>query len=344
MSISYQVRRFDERIVGAYTRLFPEREPSQIAEQLRWRYADNPAGCGHFSTAEDDGEIVGMIALIPTTLSLGSSEVSAVQAVDTVVDPQYRGKGLFTGMGLAAQQQFEMHGGSAIWGFPNQSAAKGWFGKMGWQHFGEVPLLIRPLRTGFFLRRINESLGKVNLPLMRGSSSPDPNDSLISRFDGRFDKLLANFSKSVGCGQVRSVDWLNWRLLRHPQTPYRCVGLTGPDGSIDAMVANVRVEKHRANILYIMEALCRDGGEEGLAGLLKRELARAYQAGAEVAFAWCPPNAVNRAAYRKAGFISLPERLRPITIYLGAKALAAGGAAAEDARAWYISYLDSDTV
>ena len=62
------------------------------------------------------------------------------------------------------------------------------------------------------------------------------------------------------------------------------------------------------------------------------------------ALAWCPKTAPNYRAYRKARFLPVPPKLRPIEINFGARALVpeAAAFAAPDAR-WYVSFLDSDT-
>ena len=78
--------------------------------------------------------------------------------------------------------------------------------------------------------------------------------------------------------------------------------------------------------------------------MLLAELALAARDGAEAALAWCPKHAPNHAAYRRAGFVSVPPRVRPVEINFGARALRpeSAAAAAADA-AWYVSFLDSDT-
>jgi hypothetical protein len=78
--------------------------------------------------------------------------------------------------------------------------------------------------------------------------------------------------------------------------------------------------------------------------MLLAELSGAARQGAEAALAWCPRAAPNYRAYRKAGFLPVPARLRPIEINFGARSLTpeSEAAAAPDAR-WYVSFLDSDT-
>ena len=113
---------------------------------------------------------------------------------------------------------------------------------------------------------------------------------------------------------------------------------------LEAFVALKLADKHGSHLAYVMEALSTPERTADLVELLKSELGRAAELGAEAALAWCPVGAPNYRAYRKAGFFPVPARIRPIEINFGARALtsASAAAAAPDA-GWYISFLDSDT-
>lgn len=91
-----------------------------------------------------------------------------------------------------------------------------------------------------------------------------------------------------------------------------------------------------------MDAVAEAGRAGVLSTVLRSELADAATRGAEAALAWCAPHAPSYPAYRKAGFLPFPPRLRPVEINLGARALDAEGATAF-ASPWTISLLDSDT-
>ncbi|HKP33644.1 MAG TPA: GNAT family N-acetyltransferase, partial [Sphingomicrobium sp.] len=164
-AISISLRSFDESVRKAYLRLFPG-DPDKSAALLAWRSHANPHGETKFAVATDDGEVVGMIALIPTRLRGPTGECLGYQAVDTAVDPAYREQGLFVKMGALAQDPSVL-GGDILWGFPNANAAPGWYGRLGWTNFGAVPLLMRPLRSGFLFGRLHPRLRSIDVPLIR---------------------------------------------------------------------------------------------------------------------------------------------------------------------------------
>ena len=108
-SVDISLRSYDEHIARAYRSLFPD-DPHKSSEMLEWRFRRNPHGAAKFAVAAADGEIVGMIALAPTCLVGSEATKSGYQAIDTVVHPSFRGRGLFVRMGEAAQDADELGG------------------------------------------------------------------------------------------------------------------------------------------------------------------------------------------------------------------------------------------
>ena len=338
-SAEISLRPFDSAVEEGYRRLFPG-EPDKAPDLLEWRFRDNPHGPAKFATATDGNALVGMVALVPTLL-VNTSGNSGYQAIDTAVHPSQRGKGLFVRMGDVAQTNL---GADVLWGFPNANAAPGWYGRLGWMNFGTVPLLMRPLRSGFLLGRIHPRFRVFDFSLVRGRKSDahvyDNGEELARDFDRLWRRVSPSFLLAVD----RSGPWMRWRLFEKPGADYRCVGIKDERGALAAFVSTKVVEKHGAQLCYVMEAIAADGHGKDLSRLLKSELSRAARGGAEAALAWCPHFTPNRPAYRRAGFVPMPNRLRPIEINFGAKALrATGNAAAAAGAKWYVSFLDSDT-
>jgi GNAT superfamily N-acetyltransferase len=340
-AISISLRSFDESVRKGYLRLFPG-DPDKSAALLNWRTRANPHGETKFAVATEGDKVVGMIALIPTRLRGPTGDCLGYQAVDTAVDPAYRGQGLFVKMGAMAQDP-SMLGGDVLWGFPNANAAPGWYGRLGWMNFGAVPLLMRPLRSGFLIGRLHPKLRSIDFPLIRNRKIEANRYSDGAQLAADFEPLWRQIAPGFGIAVDRSGAWLRWRLLDKPGAEYRCVGLKS-DGELGSFVATKVADKHGGRLCYVMEALSLPKRTRDLSRMLLAELALAARNGAEAALAWCPKHAPNYAAYRRAGFVPVPPRLRPIEINFGARALRpeSAAAAAADA-AWYVSFLDSDT-
>jgi len=338
-SIDISIRSYDEQILEAYGSLFPD-DPQKLPELLDWRFQANPHGRAKFAVAAAHGEIVGMIALVPTRLVGSKARMTGYQAIDTVVHPSFRGRGLFVRMGAAAQDS-EKLGGGLLWGFPNANAARGWYGHLGWTNLGGVPLLMRPLRSGFLLGKVHPKLRSIDFPLVgnRNGQAQVYADgrSFAKDFGPLWERVSAEFCIAVD----RNGEWMRWRLFDKPGENYRCVGVKSGAGDLECFVATKIAHKHGARICYVMEAIGIAERRADLTNLLAAELSRAARNGAEVALAWCPRTALNRVAYRKAGFVPVPPRFRPIEINFGAKSLSGQGATKTSD--WYLSFLDSDT-
>lgn len=333
-TIELTLRGFDDGVLRAYARLFPD-DPDKSPELLVWRFERNPHGAAKFAVASDGGEVVGLIAFVPTKLRLAAGHIMAYQAIDTVVDPAYRGRGLFVQLGALAQERDKL-GGDILWGFPNAKAAPGWYGRLGWTNFGAVPMLIKPLRTGFIFGRAHRSLRRIDFPLARKSREQFEQ---INEFGADYDALWTAAATEMGNTVDRSADWMRWRLIDKPSAQYRVVGLRGKAG-LGGLIATRLADKHGTRLCYCMDAFARPGHRADLVAMLRSEISRAASGGAEAALAWCAPHASSYAAYREAGFYPFPERLRPIEINFGARALNAGLTLEQP---WTVSLLDSDT-
>lgn len=345
MSIHCEIVEFGAEVEEAYGRLFTDAGQHKSWELLAWRYMHNPHGKGTFAVARDNGKIVGMIALVATRLRINGQVVSGIQAVDTIVAPEAQGKALFIRMGKAIYDQATLHEGQILWGFPNALAKRGWFGRLGWTRFGTVPFLVKPIRTGFFLSRIGEPLGKIDFPIGGLLGKKPAGFEIIERFGDDALPVCSHFNSINTCALDYSPAFLNWRLIDCPHTEYRVVGIRHPHGHLSAVVASIILDKHGTKIAYIMEAIAVPDGARSLRQLLAWELRNARRLGATLALGWNPNHSPTAKMMKGVGFIPLPDRFRPVEIHFGAKILDGHvPASALSGDLWYLSYINSDTV
>lgn len=295
-----------------------------------WAFSTNETP---FAVARHEGKIVGMSGYIQSRMRFGAVTGTAFQAIDSFVSESMRGKGVFTQLARAYDDHATRSGADLVWGFPNDNAAPAWFGKLGWHNHGQVPFLIKPLRAGMLGRKIGLPL---NFPL---TLARDQRLTSVAEIGEWGDSLWDSVGSRIGIGVVRDRAFLNHRLFAGPQAEeYRVVA--APDSSAPALLATREAEKHGGHIAYVMEAM----GGATLEPLLMSELGRLSDRGAEVALAWSFPWSPNYRTLRRAGFMPLPERLRPIRIWFGGTPKTALAARASQQGHWYLSYLDSDTV
>ncbi len=297
---------------------------------LNWAFSDNQVP---FAVARHDGKIVGMSSYIQSRMQFGEEQGVAFQAVDSFVSEAMRGKGVFIRLARAYEDYAKRSEADLVWGFPNDNAAPAWFGKLGWKRHGQVPFLIKPLRAGFFARKFKLP---IDFPLTRAR---DHNLEPIGEVGDWGNTLWENVASQIGVGVVRDRIFLNHRLFSSPQAwEYRVVAEA--DGASPALVATREAKKHGGHIAYVMEAL----GQKNLEPLLMSELGRLASNGAEIALVWAYPWSPNYGTLRKAGFLPLPERFRPIHIWFGGRSKTNRAECANELSQWYLSYLDSDTI
>tara|TARA_R110002049_G_scaffold241333_3_gene415193 strand:- start:9401 stop:10393 length:993 start_codon:yes stop_codon:yes gene_type:complete len=318
-----------DEVIAAYGEAELQRG-SNGSSTIEWTFRNNPAP---FAVARSNGKIVGISSYIQSSMKFANGVGTSLQAVDSFVMPQARRKGLFSKLAVAYRDHAERSDCDLVWGFPNENAAPVWFNRLGWTSFGQVPFLVKPLRAGYFLRKMGiERDFKI-------SRERDNSALCITSAGEWIDSVWERFSADIPVSRLRDREFISYRLFDSPDADsYRVAA--SPDATDGALVATRQMEKHGGRIAYIMEAY---GGRD-LRGLISSELGRLTDQGTELVLAWSYPWSPNYSTLRKCGFLPLPERLRPISIWAGALPISPKGAAAYTKSNWYLSYLDSDTV
>lgn len=328
-AIRISIEGLSEELLAAYAASGMDRGKDD-QKGLHWLFGENPSA---FAVARYNERIAGVSAYIKSQMKLGDSYGTGVQAVDSFVTPDMRGKGVFTQLAQAYDLYAEANGIDLVWGFPNEIAASAWFGKLGWHSHGQVPFLIKPLRSGIFFRKINLN---IDIPI---SFSRNQGIDAVEQVGDWGDVLWSNVENQIGCSTKRDRSFLSHRLIHSPHADRYSVvvdsSLTDP-----AVVSTREANKHGGRIAYLMEAL----GGESLLELLMSELGRLRDRGTEAVLGWSFPWSPNYRTLRKAGFIPFPERFRPINIWFGTRPKLPTANCANMKGNWYLSYLDSDTV
>jgi hypothetical protein len=343
-----------EADLALFKATFERNGSPRTIEHLRWQYLANPTGKIFVDLAipdDDAARAAAIYSVMPVKLRLSGDVVLGVQSLDTLTDAEFRGKGLFVKMAQSVFARCEKDGVACVYGFPNGNSAHGFFRRLGWARLDPVPFLVRPLRANFFLRRLGP-LGPLAaklpaLPLMPVRRPALPRSQEIrpvTQFDAAFDELWNRFAQGIGAAVHRDSKYLDWRLKKKPGQHYRVLGLYENQRLLAFCAFDVE-DKHGGRVGYILEAIHEPGRNTEATRLIGEAIAEMDEDGAEVVLAWCLPHSPNYSAIRKAGFISLPERLRPIELHVGVRPLAAPPTANLGNRTnWYLSYLDSDTV
>lgn len=94
-----------------------------------WKYLQNPLASADAEVivAMDNGRIVGARPFWFAEIWLGNKRVKTAQHCDTMVHPDYQGKGIFNRMGRFAIQHLKDNGYALSYGFPAPISRPGFF-------------------------------------------------------------------------------------------------------------------------------------------------------------------------------------------------------------------------
>lgn len=348
VDLEFRPMKSEEAELAAFAACFERNGTVRRIDALRWQYADNPTNEILVDLAVSDERIGAIYAVQPARVRVDGRQRLAAQSVDTLVDADFRGRGLFTKMADAVYGRVRAQGGAFVYGFPNANSAPGFFKKLGWVSLDPVPFLVRPLRTAFLASKLpvgawSRRLPDLRLPILGPKPAASQEIRPVTRFGPAIDALWERFSADVNVAVERSAEYLRWRLSK-PGERYECLGVF-EGAELIAFCAYTTVDKHGGRIGYVIELLYDPGCHQVGAALLATCLSRMASDGADAVLAWSFGHSPNAKAYSKVGFVPLPEKLRPIELHLGVRPLDESLAdVLRDRRSWYISYCDSDTV
>ncbi len=331
-------------------RVFADHGGKRSLRSFEWQYLRNPAGALYVDLAEDEttGALASVYASLPQLLRVGGRVGLALQSLDTLTAEAYRGRGLFPKLAKSLYSRAAADGASLVFGFPNGNSAPGFFSRLEWTSLDPVPFLVRPMRTSYIARRLplgplSAKVPDVALPAPAPSLDAGEDIRVLRAFDSEVDDLWWSVAGVDTVAVERNAAYLNWRFVDKPDEHYLIHGLYD-GGGLQGVVVSCTKEKHGGRVAYILELLYRPGRADVGRALLRTALRCAALARADLALAWCFDHSPTRAAFRSTGFFTLPERLRPIELHVGAHAFRPTELPVGNRRSWYLSYADSDTV
>lgn len=201
-------------------------------EKWHWKYIENPFFSGHDLPAwvctSEDAKTAGHLGAIPAVLKAGEQKINAAWAVDFIILPEYRRKGLGMALVKEANQHFD-----AFLAIGGTDMSSNLFTKMGWILLGYVPYYIKVLDLkALFKYKIKNLLIRIILLmavspyikicnyLKRPVEHRDIKIRVIDSFDEGaelFWKEIEHFYKII---IPRDKAYLNWKYDAQPGMHY----------------------------------------------------------------------------------------------------------------------------
>ena len=191
------------------------RLPCRNLAWWRWEFAANPAGAQIMLALDPETDtVIAQYAALSVRFSVEGRDEILTQPVDSMVDPLWRGTGVFLAV---AKRYFEVFGNArhclASYGFPNTRARE-----LGRRQLEYVPTFapITTLHANLFAGGGCRPLGAAGRTLDRTE---------VSRFGPEVDALWAEVRDAYPFAIARDAAYLNWRFADAP-VPHRLFLLT----------------------------------------------------------------------------------------------------------------------
>jgi len=195
-------------------------------ERIQKVYDENPAGPAMVVVAEatEAQRIIGSYTLFPFRLLLEGEPTLVVQRGDLIVDPEYRGGGVFRAMRDYAEGMAIQKGMPFLFGMPNPAALVR-HRKMGCVEVGDMRTVFLPLDVSAVLRRRLRHLpfastlapigGTIGALAWHESSYRDTGEyecRVVANFDSTYDEFWGGNAPVREIMIVRDGAYLRWRL------------------------------------------------------------------------------------------------------------------------------------
>lgn len=329
--------------------LFDSNNSERTIEHLKWQYIDSYNNSNRFVLAgvSDSEKLTGVYAIFQNRFICDGKEVVGSQSLDTLIAPEARGQGLFNKFAaevykVAAEKEVDF-----VYGFPNGNSAHGFFNRLDWKNLDPLPFLILPISSRYIFSKV-PVVNKISkfIPNFKYVKKLKSNNNFIFKsnidIDADYDELWSEVSNKIKVGINRDSKYVNWRLAR-PTEEYKNIAVYDRDNKLIGICFYALKEKHGGSIGYIMDLIYLN--EEVGAALLNQATQDLKINNCDAVLAWNFDHSFNHAAYKKNGFLNLPEKLRPIELHFGVRAFNPDLFSVLEAReSWYLSYFDSDTV
>ncbi len=355
-TVSYELIQIDatDLELEKYRLCFEKNGTDRSIDNLKWLHQQNLANTNliYYAVTDQGGEIAGIYTVLPNLLRLQNKVVPCLQSIDTLTDINHRGKGLFIKLAKqlyskAIENKFEL-----VYGFPNANSAPGFFKKLNWKSFDQVPYLIKPFRLSYFIKKLlkkkkDTNIAESNKPVTGLDKLGSINGMQlkpIDKFNQEYDVLWEKAAQTMGVAIERDSKYMNWRYVDKPDEVYYRYGIYSNENLLQGIVVFALKNKHDGVIGYLMELIYDPANPSIGKSLLKIVSNVLRKNKADLILAWCLPASYNFNAYKGAGYFILPDKIKPQDLYFGVRSFQSNGAIIEDLKNWYISYADSDTV
>ena len=219
-----KISKLQQHEIPQYRDLFQRVFNKPMSQELfTWKYINNPHQVDHDNylifIAKDGDKIIGARSLFPTIVYHGGQPFGAAQGGDTMVDQDYRGRGIFTSILNHSLTELRERGLNTLFNFPNQNSLPGNI-QQGAKKHRDIISAVKILDWSTLVKR---GRGSTRLPAPELPKTMDLetikglNLSITTEIDNSVDELVNDtFVNTDYVVQDRSWTFLNWRNAQYP--------------------------------------------------------------------------------------------------------------------------------
>jgi len=300
---------------------------SEVADSsyYDWLYRNNPQGKPVIILATDEKNnhaIIGIEPIIPMKLIVDESVIMSFLSCNSAVNPDYRGKGIFSNLVSSMIDEAIKERFSSIYGVPNKNSYD-IFKRQGFTEITRLPLLVRPLNLSHYFDSPLRSLLQPFDSIWKISSNNNTEIQLLrDEYSEDFDVLTVKASKRIQVIQKRDKVFLNWRYKNHPTRDYQTYVLKEDSilrGYIITREAVIKGKTIGIVVDFLVDSDTKN--KEKLKDLVRAALGNFWKKSVSAVIATCRAGLLEYEILRKMGFFVVPEFLKPEPLYFIVMAL-----------------------
>lgn len=334
---------------------FPEASgtPAEGPAHYEWKFHAFPSGRARHSyeyVAEEDGVTAAYYAALPYPYSISNRSVTAGMVCDVMTHPDFRGRGLFTGIGHHATAALGQEGVAFVTGYPIRPEVVPGHLKVGWKVVQPLPVWLRPTGSRTILPAYLRWAHVFLDPLVRLAfawTRPEPGyrTEIVSRdqflsnvaYSPGYRFLLERWMAGVPNALKKDADFLAWRTGA-PGAAYEFALLYR--GDVLAGVAVMRQSTLKGvSCIALLDVMIDPQYRSGATALHHSVAQHAVRMGCDGVACMCSRERATEYRFRRSGYLRTPA-----TFSLIVKRLTSQVSDEEvyDAQRWHVFWLDSD--
>ena len=285
-------------LAGPY---FAERFPGRtVVDFCRWKYFSNPCGDAIVGVAMDGQRVVSLVAGVPKRVKVRSETVVAFELGDFITHPQYRKRGLFSGLIELVCDEATQRGGAFAYVRPNPSSFRLLAPGLSFVEVQKIDARRYVVPSAAIQRKagikskVSRALGvdwlarQLLLPRASGSTTVEP----VTRFDSDVDDFWERSREHYSFVLVKDGLYLNWRYAECP-TPYQ-LWIAHRNGRVTGYLTQFLNRAERSG--YLVDLFTDPPDVETAGALLREGMNQMLQNGMQSVHAWTLQSGADHAS------------------------------------------------